>query len=130
MAAPIVSLERVPDGGIQPQIVVDEKGMAHLLYFAGDPKAGNLFYTRRENGSWRKPLRVNQSEGSAIAVGTIRGGQLAVGVNGRVHVAWNGARPLSNSPHKGAPMFYTRLNSEGTAFEAERDVMQFTGDLD
>ena len=130
MAAAIVSLERIPDDGIQPQIVVDGKGMAHLLYYAGDPKAGNLFYTRRENGSWRKPLRVNQSEGGAIAIGTIRGGQLAIGAKGLVHVAWNGAKPLANSPHKGAPMFYTRLNTEGTAFEPERDVMQFTGDLD
>jgi len=130
MAAPIVSVERVPNDGIQPQIVVDGKGMAHLLYFAGDAKAGNLFYTRRENGSWRKPLRVNQSDGSAIAIGTIRGGQLAIGANGSVHVAWNGAKSLPDAPHKGAPMFYTRLNGQGTAFEAERDVMQFTEDLD
>jgi hypothetical protein len=127
--ASVVSLERVPNDGIQPQIVVDGKGV-HLLYFAGDPKAGNLFYTRRENGAWTKPLRVNESEGSAIAIGTIRGGQLALGANGRVHVAWNGAKPLPNSPHKGVPMFYTRLNDEGTAFEPERDLMQFTGDLD
>jgi hypothetical protein len=168
MAAPLVSVERVPGGGIQPQIVVDRKGTAHLLYFAGDPKAGNLFYTRRENGAWTQSLRVNQSDGSAIAVGTIRGGQLAIGANGRVHVAWNGAKALTNSPHKGVPMFYTRLSDEGyskdksrphpnplpqgegtagdrpvrvpeakgfrdsnlIAFEAERDVMRFTGDLD
>ena len=130
VAAAGVSLERVPGGGIQPQVVVDHKGTAHLLYFAGDPEAGNLFYTRRENGSWEKPLRVNQSDGSAIAIGTIRGGQLAVGANGRVHVAWNGARALTNSSRAGVPMFYTRLNDRGTAFEAERDVMRFTGDLD
>jgi hypothetical protein len=126
----MVSVERVPGGGIQPQIVVDHKGTVHLVYFAGEPKAGNLFYTRRENGAWKEPLRVNQSDGSAIAIGTIRGGQLAVGSDGRVHVAWNGARPLTNSSHAGVPMFYTRLNDRGTAFEAERDVMRFTGDLD
>jgi hypothetical protein len=130
MAAPLVSVERVPGGGIQPQIVVDHQGMTHLVYFAGDPKAGNLFYTRQENGAWKEPLRVNQSDGAAIAIGTIRGGQLAVGADGRVHVAWNGARALTNSPHVGVPMFYTRLNDSGTAFEAEWDVMRFTGDLD
>ena len=125
-----VALERVPDGGIQPQIVTDAKGTRHLLYFAGDGKAGDLFYARRENGAWTAPLRVNNSEGNAIAIGTIRGGQMAVGVKGRIHVAWNGAKPLPNSPHKGVPMYYARLNDNGTAFEPERDVMRFTGDLD
>ena len=125
-----VAVERVPNGGIQPQIVTDAMGTAHLLYFAGDSKAGDLFYTRREKEEWTKPLRVNSSEGSAIAVGTIRGGQIAVGANGRIHVAWNGSKPLPNSSHKGVPMYYARLRDDGTAFERERDVMRFTGDLD
>lgn len=129
-AAPPVTVERVPNEGIQPQLLVDQRGTAHLLYYSGDPKSGNLFYTRDERGSWAKPLRVNQRDGSAIAAGTIRGGQLAVGANGRVHAAWNGSSARPNSPHKGVPMYYTRLNEEGTAFEPERDVMQFTGDLD
>jgi len=125
-----VAIERVPNGGIQPQIVTDAAGTPHLLYFAGDGKAGDLFYTRREKGAWTKPLRVNNSEGSAIAIGTIRGGQMALGVKGRIHVAWNGSTPLTNSPHKGAPMYYARLNDDRTTFEPERDVMRFTDDLD
>ena len=129
-AAGRVVLERVPDGGIQPQIVTDPTGMPHLLYFAGDAKAGDLFYTRHEKGAWAKPLRVNNSEGSAIAIGTIRGGQMALGVKGRIHVAWNGSKPLPNSPHKGTPMYYARLNDDRTAFEPERDLMRYTGDLD
>lgn len=127
-AAPRVAVERVPHGGIQPQIVTDAMGTTHLLYFAGDSKAGDLFYSRREKEEWAKPLRVNSSEGSAIAVGTIRGGQIAVGASGRIHVAWNGSKPLPNSSHKGVPMYYSRLKEKG--FESERDVMQFTGDLD
>ena len=129
-AAARVAIERVPNGGIQPQIVTDATGTAHLLYFAGDGKAGDLFYAGREKGAWTKPVRVNNSEGSAIAIGTIRGGQIALGVKGRVHVAWNGSKPLPNSPHKGAPMYYARLNDDRTAFEPERDVMRYTGDLD
>jgi hypothetical protein len=127
-AAGRITVERVPNGGIQPQIVTDATGTPHLLYFAGDRKAGDLFYARREKGAWTQPTRVNQSEGSAIAIGTIRGGQLALGPRGRIHVAWNGSKPLPNSPHKGVPMYYTR--HDGTAFEPERDVMRYTGDLD
>jgi hypothetical protein len=129
-AAARVAIERVPNGGLQPQIVTDATGTPHLLYFVGDGKAGDLYYTRREKGAWTKPLRVNNSEGSAIAIGTIRGGQIALGAKERIHVAWNGSKPLPNSPHKGVPMYYARLNDDRTAFEPERDVMRFTGDLD
>jgi hypothetical protein len=130
IAGPRVSVERTPDGGLQPQIVVDSRKTVHLLYYAGDAKAGNLFYTHGSNGTWKKPLRVNSRDGSAIAAGTIRGGQMAVGARGRVHIAWNGSKPLADSTHKGAPMLYTRLNQNATAFEPERDLITFTGDLD
>ena len=126
-----VSLERTPNNGIQPQIVVDDTGTTHLLYYRGDAKAGDLFYSRAEkDGSWCSPIRVNSQDGSAIAAGTIRGGQLAVGPQGRIHVAWNGSRSVSNATHKGSPMLYARLNDAGTAFEPERDVITFTADLD
>jgi hypothetical protein len=35
-------------------------------------------------------LKVNSHPGSAIAAGNIRGAHIALGRNGRVHVAWNG----------------------------------------
>lgn len=128
--APQIALERTPNEGIQPQVVVDEYGIAHLLYYKGDAKAGNLFYTRRENEMWRKSVQVNSRDGSAIAAGSIRGGQAAVGRSGRVHVAWNGSKPMPNSSHEGVPMLYTRLNDGGTGFEPERDLMTFTSGLD
>ena len=28
---------RVPEGGIQPQVIVDGKGVVHMIYFRGDP---------------------------------------------------------------------------------------------
>src|SRR5215213_5279240 len=87
-----VALVRVPQGGIQPEAVVDSHGTLHVLYFAGEPRGGNLFYVRSTDYGRRfsAPIRVNNQEGSAIATGTIRGGQLAVG-GGRVHVVWNGS---------------------------------------
>src|SRR5258705_8209066 len=132
-AAPQVAVERTPNGGIQPQVIVDEKGGVHLLYYSGAPKAGDLFYARQRDGKWEKPMRVNSREGSAIAAGTIRGGQIAVASsqNGTiVHVAWNGANSVPGSSHEGAPMYYARLSPGANAFEPERDLMTFTGGLD
>src|SRR5262249_45282386 len=82
-----------PDGGIQPQAAIDDQGVIHLIYFQGDPSGGDLFYRRLELGAERfsQPVRVNSQAGSAIAIGTIRGGQIALGKGGRIHVAWNGA---------------------------------------
>src|SRR5262249_43257636 len=82
-----VTFLRVPNGGIQPQAVVDAKGTLHLIYFKGDKAlAGDLFYVRREAGTERfsDPIRVNSQPGSAIAFGTMRGGQITLGKAGRV----------------------------------------------
>jgi len=57
--------------------------------------------------------------GSAMAIGNIRGAQMAVGRNGRVSVAWNGVEPVGH-----IPMLYTRLNDAGTAFEPERNLIR------
>src|SRR5437016_12771582 len=81
-----VKLMATPGHGIQPQAVMDAQGNLHLLYFQGEAGSGNLQYVRRDAGKteFSKPLRVNSQEGSVIATGTIRGGHLAVGKNGRV----------------------------------------------
>ena len=126
-----VTLVRVPNGGIQPQAVLDSGRTLHLLYFAGAPAAGDLFYvTSTDFGrTFSKPLRVNSQPGSAIATGTIRGGHLAIGRNGRVHVTWNGsdaAQPRGvKNPADGkptAPFLYARSNAQGTGFEPQRNL--------
>jgi hypothetical protein len=88
-----VSLQRTPQHGIQPQAVVDGKGIVHLLSFRCNPQAGDLFYCRRDpcQAEFSRPLKVNSQSGSSIAIGTIRNGHLAIGKDGRVHVAWNGS---------------------------------------
>lgn len=134
-----VQVLRVPHEGIQPQVVVEANGTVDLLYFSGDPKNGDLFFVRSQDHgkTFSAPLRVNSQPGSAFAIGTIRGGQMAVGANGRVHVAWNGSGialpvgPLNPEAGKhGSPMLYSRLNDSGTGFEAQRNVMQHTFGLD
>jgi hypothetical protein len=131
-------LRRVPDGGIQPQ-VVSAGGNVHLLYYSGDALHGNVFYTRSADGgsTFSPAVQVNSQPGSALAAGTIRGAQLALGKAGRIHVAWNGS---SESDHKGpvnpdsgkpgAPMLYARSNDAGTAFERERNLMHRSFGLD
>src|SRR5436190_2111959 len=126
-----VQLVRTPEGGIQPQAMVDASGTVHLVYFKGEAKGGDLFYVRQSSdGTFSKPVPINSIAGSAIAVGTIRGAHLALGKSGRIHVAWNGSKAMPDSRHKGVPMWYTRLNDSGTAFEPQRDLMQFSASLD
>jgi hypothetical protein len=126
---------RVPNGGIQPQAVLDDKGALHLVYYTGDAHNGDLFYSRSKDGgeNFSPALRVNQG-GSAIAAGTIRGAQLALGKDGRVHVAWNGsnnAGPVNpDSGKPGAPVLYTRLNDAEEAFEPQRNLMFHSFGLD
>src|SRR5207248_622344 len=84
-----VTLLPVPNGGIQPQAIADARGTLHLLYFKGDNAgAGDLFYVRRQAGkdSFSEPIRINSRPASACAVGSVRGGQIALGKEGRVHV--------------------------------------------
>src|SRR6476620_9822279 len=91
-----VNVVRLPPGGVQPQIAVDSTGVRHVLYFQGDPAHGDLFYSRLDSADrLTPPIRVNSEPGSAIATGTMRGGHLAIGRDGRVHVAWHGSSQTS-----------------------------------
>lgn len=126
-----INLVRTPDNGLQPQAVMDEHGTLHLIYLSGDPAASDVFYVRRAPGKeFTTPARVNSQPGSAIAVGTIRGAQIALGKNGRVHVAWNGSSKTALAGSHEAPMLYARMNGTGTGFEAQRNLMQISHALD
>jgi hypothetical protein len=114
-----VALLRVPHGGIQPQALIDAKGTLHLIYFQGtDPGAGDLFYVCREAGRDRfsEPIRINHRRRIACAVGSVRGGQMALGKGGRLHVVWNGLGGTC----------YARSNAARTAFEEQRNLMRQT----
>jgi len=126
-----VTLMRVPNGGIQPQVSVDAAGTVHMVYYKGDPGHGDLYYVRSRDGgaTFSAPVQVNSQPGSAIAAGNIRGAHIALGKNGRVHVAWNGSHSLTGKMGQ-EPMWYTRINTAGTAFEPERNVIQSAYGLD
>ncbi len=123
---PRVAIVETPDQGIQPQAVVDSTGSVHLVYFKGDPSGGDLYYVRliaRDGGvkPSAAPVRVNSIAASALATGTVRGAQIAIGRNGIIHVAWHGSKPLegSGSPHP--PVWYAR-SAGGGRFEPQRSV--------
>ena len=120
-------LTRVPNGGIQPQALNESNGALHLIYYKGDAKAGDLYYMMRPAGAaaFSNPIQINSTRGSAIAIGTIRGAQFALGRENRVHVAWNGS-----GAEGAAGMRYTRLNDNSATFEPERNLMTVTEGLD
>jgi hypothetical protein len=127
-----VTAVRVPDGGIQPQVVTDKNDVIHLIYYKGDHKAGEIYYVKSKDAKkFSKPIRVNSQKGSAVAIGNIRGAQLAVGKAGRIHVTWNGsqsAQPKTKGGH--TPMLYARLNDASDAFEPQRNVLVNSWGLD
>lgn len=134
-----IRIGRVPEGGLQPQAAIDDRGTLHLVYYRGEPQQGDLFYAKSTDGgmTFTSAIPVNSQPGSAIATGTIRGAQLALGKPGRIHVAWNGsgkatpAGPLSpDSGESGMPMLYTRLGDTGNAFETQRNLMRHSFGLD
>ncbi|HWE34983.1 MAG TPA: hypothetical protein VG406_00305 [Isosphaeraceae bacterium] len=128
-----VTVLKTPDDGIQPQAVADGSGVVHLVYFKGSSATGDLYYvhTLGDGKTFSKPFRVNSVPGSAVAIGTIRGGQIAVGKGGRVHVAWNGSNNATPAnPNGGSPMLYSRLNDAKAAFEPQRNLMRRTTFLD
>lgn len=136
-----VQLVRLTDGGSQPKVVVAD-GVIHLLTYSGEGSGGNLSYSSSSDGAktFTKAIRVNSQDASAIAAGTIRGGQMSVDGNGRVHVAWNGSSaaqpkgPLNpaqsdDSPHNGLPFLYSQMGGDG-AFTPQRNLMTKTFALD
>ncbi len=131
--AQTVQAIRVPDEGIYPQVQTDSQGRVHLIYFKGDPKRGDIFYVRSDDGgeTFAPPIRVNNHPDSAVIIGTVRGPHLAVGKNDRPHVAWMGSdKAEPKGEGRSVPMLYTRLNDAGDGFEPQRNLVQRKPGLD
>lgn len=125
-----VRLERVPEDGVQPQIVTTSDGTLHLVYLKGDPRGCNVRYASKKAGAtaWSSPRTVNSERDSAVAVGTIRGAQIAVGKDNSLHIVWNGVGDHKN--HIPSPLHYTRSLNGGGSFEPQRDLRADTQALD
>ena len=128
----VVDFERLPEGGVQPRVALQADGTVHLVWLSGDPKAADVMYrvTDVKSHAAGAPIRVNSQSGSAIAIGTVRGAELAVGRNGAVHVVWNGSSSALPKPAKGVPLLYARSNEKGAGFTKQQNLLGRTVDLD
>jgi hypothetical protein len=130
---PKVTAIHCPDGGIQPQAAVDSTGKVHLVYLKGDEKACDVLYVTSADGgkTWSKPIPAASQPGSAMAVGTVRGAQIALGKNDRPHVIWFGSKEaLPTGPGGATPLLYSRLDATGKAFETQRNLITSATGLD
>ena len=139
-----VEIRRVPDRGIKPGVVTDADGALHMVWFSGEPAAGDAFYAVSKDGgaTWTKALRVNSQPGSVLGASRARGPRLALGSGGRAHVLWLGsgkAEPAGNPDtaaaaaghhHAPAPLLYARMDDAGSAFEPQRKIFLHATGLD
>ncbi|MEP6593755.1 MAG: hypothetical protein ABJC51_08675, partial [Acidobacteriota bacterium] len=122
--APRIEIRAVPDAGIQPQAVMDDAGRLHLLYFKGAPEGGDLYYVAQgpRDANFSSPLRVNSQAGSVLAKGSVRGGQLALGAGGLIHVAWYGSQEITSAAAKQRPVWYARMAADRSRFNPQVNV--------
>lgn len=108
-----VSLLRLPEGGRLPRALLDDQSTLHVVYFEGEPRAGDLRYVARAPGdsAWSEPQYVNSQRGTVVGIGPIDGGQMALGRDGRLHVVWF---KLGRTE-----FLYTRTDETGTGFEPQ-----------
>ncbi|MBL9176028.1 MAG: exo-alpha-sialidase [Verrucomicrobiales bacterium] len=131
-ANPAVDVVRLPSTVMQPVAALDpESGAVHMVWLRGDPAHGNIYLQTWPGGrpGVDAPIRVNDQDGAAIALGTVRGVQACVGRHGRVHAVWNGSRATAPGA-QGSPLLYSRRNDAGTGFEPARNLLGETFLLD
>ena len=97
-SSPSIDIQRVPDNGIHPRIVLDEWGDTHMLFFRAEfPDSGaylgHLYYTRYDNTQhdWLPAARVSSEPFNYKD--QIYRANFAVGGEGSVHVVWFVDRP-------------------------------------
>lgn len=118
LGGPEVEVARIPEGGRMPRAVIDPAGAVHVIYFDGVMSGGDLLHVSRAAGGsdWTEPVRVNSERRSAVGMGPMDGGQVALDGDGRLHAAWFQTNPTR--------IFYTRREPGGATFEPQRTLWQ------
>src|SRR5437764_15458466 len=70
---PTIRLLRKPREGIQPQTMLDRKGVLHMIYFKGDASAEDIEYVwgKTDGKNFSKLIQVKSDSSSVLTVGTI-----------------------------------------------------------
>jgi hypothetical protein len=128
-----VFLHPCPGGGYLPDAVTASDGRVHLVFHRGDPAKSDLFHATftAENGEFSDPVRINSLPGSAVAAGSVRGAQLALGKDDAIHIAWMGS--MQSAPehdHARIPMWFSRSLDGGRTFEPQRNLITTAYGLD
>lgn len=121
----------LPPGGLQPRVAVASDGTVHAAWLKGDPSASEVWYASRkpDADAWNTPLRVDTGPGSAVAIGMVRGVQIALGAKDRPHLLWPGsAKAQPRAPDDSTPVLYSRL--VGARFSAPVNVVKLGTGLD
>jgi len=126
-----VAVVALPGDGIQPQAVIDANDVIHVVFFGGKAAGGDLYYAKlgADGHKISEPVRINSIDGSALATGSVRGAQVALGRNGYVHVAWHGSKAAGEATGTDAPMWYAR-STNGVHFEAQQPLSGKSKGLD
>ena len=109
---PNVTIIRAPAAASLPQVAVDRHDTVHLVYYGGSLTFGDLFHVTllSDENSWSHPQRVNTTPSSVTGLGPTDGGQLTIGPDGNLHVAWF---------HRAPPQFFYSKSKHGTVFEPQ-----------
>ncbi len=118
LPVPHITLQAMPDGEIQPELLRDKQGRVHLIFFKIDDiksRMGHLFYKQYqlENSSWSEAIQISQN--SYRQPDVIATAKLAVDGAGRVHVTWLGQSPTA--------YLYSRSDPLVQAFSAPRSMV-------
>lgn len=116
---PGIKLDRVPDSGIQPQLISDRQGGVHLLYYKAlnsDSKQGHLYYRQYlpTAQQWLQPIQVSTT--AYRNAGPVGRASMALDDRGRLHVSWFTVNP--------AFYYYSRSNPQKSEFEAELALLR------
>ena len=112
-ATPVTRIT-VLNGGVNPEVVLDGKGVLHIVY----GKANNAYYVK--TGDWgktfSKPVQLNRQP-DTVTVGGERGPKLSLGQDNSVHVVWLGRYDKTGGA------WYTRSVDGGKTFEPEKNIL-------
>jgi hypothetical protein len=115
-----VRIIAAPDKALVPDVVVDAKGVLHMVYGLGD----HAWYVRSTDngGTFSPPVQINSAGKVELRMGE-RGPKLAVGNDGSIHVVWADRW----SPGAQCRVRYSRSTDDGKSFEPAKQVSPMPG---